>query len=305
VAPVQGLTGLTPATAPATGYPGYYTEGWIDPYEQYASPADQVPYGQYTWEVPPPVPWLLAQDAQGWVPPPAPVLDTGDGVTVLGAETDPDLSTAPIETGSHTAPFPAFGIDDSVPFNTDYSDAQLMESAAIHASDTGQAGVYLQGPEPADPWERDDINYLSAGSTMLDAGVPDQLRGNMGLDHTQGFEPDARYGFNEGFTRMPHAHSEVAGNFFWLDPATRPVEVRPTGYRDWPVGQMSPFTGQVPGTHGLGDTQGAVIDYAPPEYVPPAEPAVAQPLPADNATWSVWLWPLRSVSSDPRSRRAT
>jgi hypothetical protein len=282
---LSGLSGLA-GIAPPADQP-YYAEGWVDPYDEYASPADAVGYGQYTWETPPPMPWLYAQDANGWTPPPVPVLGVDPVPPVLGAETDPSLATAPIETGSHTAPWPLTGLEDSVPYLTDYSVAQLMASADIHASDTGQAEHVLGGPAPANPWQRDDTNYLSAGETMLTADVPDQLRGNMGLDHTQGFEPDARYGFNEGFVRMPQAHSDVAGNWMWLDPALRPVEVRPSGYRDWPVGPDSPFSGQVPGTHGLGDVQGAVIDYAPPVYTPPAEPEVAQAL-TDNAAWSVW-----------------
>lgn len=243
MAAVQGLTGLQ-----GTGQTGYYNEGWVDPYEEYASPADSVPIGQYTWETPPPMPWLYAQDANGWAPPPVPVLGTGPLPGVLGAGTDPDLYSAPIETGSHQAPWPAFGVEDSIPFDTEYNRRQLATSYDIHASDTGQDQVYLEGNEPNEPWERTDVNYLTAGNTMLTPDVPDQLRGNMGLDHTQGFEPDALYGFNEGFVRMPGAHSDVAGNFYWLDPALRPVEVRPSGYRDWPVGQYSPFTGQTPGS---------------------------------------------------------
>lgn len=286
LAPLAGIS-------PATGQPEYYTEGWIDPYEQYASPADKVHYGDYLWEDPPLMPWSYGQDPHArHTPPPVPaagIEPENQALGMLPPGREADLAYAPIETGSHHTPWPTTGLADSVPFNTDRSEAQLRVSEQIHGTDTGQVrAVNLDGPEANEPWRREDINYLSAGSTQL-APVPDQIRGNMGLDHVQGFEPDARYGFNEGFVRMPSAHGFVAGNWMWLEPARRPVEVRPTGRHNWPVGDDSPFTGQVPGTHGLGDIQGAtLVDYPPAAYTPPAEPAVTAPLNPDSAVWSVW-----------------
>lgn len=299
MAGISGISGLG-SVGNASGQPDYYTEGWVDPYAEYASPADQVPYGQYTEDVPPPMPWMFAQAAEGYQPPTAPAFGVETLPAPLAPGTDPDLYMAPIETGSHNAPFPAFGVDDSVPFNTDYNQAQLRESAAIHGSDTGQAGiVHEAGREPNDPWTRADINYLTAGDTLLSPAVPDQIKGNLAGsrtgqhgDHVQGYEWDQQQvpEDGEGFVRMPEARSEVAGNFMWLDPALRPVEVRPTGYRDWPVGPYSPFTGQVPGSSGgPGWSEGAVVVSAPPEYTPPAEPDVAPPLTDTGDTaWSVW-----------------
>jgi len=284
---VQPLSGLSPGTS--DGYPSFYGQSWVDPYEEYASPAEQVHYGQYTWDVPPPMPWLLAQDETGWVDVPAPESGVGQAPPVLGAGMDPALAMAPIETGSHNAPFPSFGLEDSVPFNTDRSAQRLAESQAIHAADTGQAAAYVNGPEAMNQWTRTDINDEYAGQSLLDPAVPDQLKSARGLDQVQGFgrpplfDPAA----NAAFVRMPGAHGDVPGSWMWLDPAVRPVEVRPTGYRDWPVGEMSPFTGQVPGTHGLGDPTAAVITTAPPEYAAPPEPAVSAPLP-DTATWAAW-----------------
>lgn len=281
------MAGVQPLTGLSGNGPAWPDEPWQDPYAEYASPADAVTYGQYTWEVPPPMPWLYAQQGDGWVDPPSPPLGQGSFGTTLPPGTDPALAMAPIETGSHHAPWPATGLEDGDPHLTPYAVDKLAEMTAIHAHDTGQQQEYLDGPRPASPWEREDVNYLTAGQTQLTPEVPDQLRGNMGRDHTQGFQWDAMYGFNQGFVRLPSAHTDVAGNWVWLDPARRPVEIRPTGYRDWPVGEMSPFTGQVPGTHGLGDPQGAVIIAAPPEYVAPPEPAVSAAL-ADTATWSSW-----------------
>lgn len=285
MAGIQGLSGLA-AVENASGQPGYYTEGWVDPYQEYASPADQVHYGDLMWESPPPMPWLYGPE---YFPPAPPELGTGQVPGELPAGTDAALAYAPEETGSHHAPWPAFGVEDSDPHLTEYNQAQLQESASIHAADTGQAGIYLHGIRGLKPWHRQDINYLSAGETMLTPDVPDQLRGNMGLDHTQGFEPDARYGFNQGFIRMPSASSDVAGNFMWLDPALRPVEVRPAGVRHWPVGQDSPFAGQVPGSSGgAGYTVGAVVDTVPPEYVPPPDPQVGPALADSSPSWSTW-----------------
>lgn len=278
VQPLAGLSGNAPA---------WPVEAWQDPYQEYASPADAVTYGQYTWEVPPPMPWLYAQQGDGWAPPPSPPLGVTSVPAGLGPGMDTALAMAPIETGSHHAPWPATGLEDGDPHLTPYAQEKLAVMAEIHAHDTGQDQEYLNAPEPANPWQREDVNYLTAGQTELATDVPDQLRGNMGRDHTQGFQWDASYGFNQGMVRMPGAKSDVPGNWVWLDPARRPVEIRPSGHRDWPVGEYSPFTGQVPGTHGLGDPQGAVIDYAPPEYLPPAEPAVSAALP-DTATWSTW-----------------
>lgn len=278
MAGLQGLQGLSG--------PAWPEEAWVDPQQEYSSPADSVPLGAYAAVEPAPMPWLYAQQGTP-IDVPSPPLAAGHVPAGLPPGMDPSLATAPIETGSHHAPWPTTGIEDSDPRNTQYAVDKLAEMAWIHGHDTGQDAVYTSAEQPANPWQREDVNYLTAGATMLTPDVPDQLRGNVGRDHTQGFQWDAGYGFNEGFVRMPAARTDLAGDWMWLEPALRPVEVRPSGYRDWPVGEMSPFSGQVPGTHGQGDPQGAVIDWAPPEYSPATEPAVGQPLP-DTAAWSAW-----------------
>lgn len=299
MAGVQGVQSLSGATN-ATAQPEYYSEGWVDPYAEFASPADSLGVDQYTWETPPPMPWLYGQDANGWMAPPPPAIDLGTIPATMGPGTDTELSTAPIETGSHNAPWPSFGVDDSIPYLTEYNQEQLQASEAIHGSDTGQADIVTQaGRQPNAPWTRTDIDYETRGDTMLSTDVPDQIKGNLAGsragqhgDHTQGYEWDQQQvpEDQEGFVRMPSASSDVAGNFMWLDPALRPVEVRPTGYRDWPVGEYSPFAGQVPGSSGgAGWSDGAVVDTAPPEYTPPGEPDIGPALNDQGVTsWSVW-----------------
>lgn len=278
---LQGLTGL----APATGQPDYYTEGWVDPYEQIKGP-DPV-HGQYTVGSPPAFPWLMIQE-QGYGVPPLPDMPIGRiPHASLPVESDPDLYASPTETHSHTAPWPTFGVDDFSPHDASHQAWRIEANAALHSADTGQAAAFTMRGDLTTPWLRDDMDYVSAGETNLQP-VPDQLRGNLGRDRVQGYAPVNVDGFDSAHVHVPGAETDVAGNYLWLTPTSRPVVVRPTGYRDWPVGPDSPFEGQVPGSGGLGDPTAAVITDPPPSYSPPPEPAVAAPLTGDDTVWARW-----------------
>ena len=290
MAGITGLTGLAPA-APATGQPGYYTEGWVDPYEMIGGPAPE--HAQATWDNPPAFPWLMIQE-QGFALPPDPDVPIGGIPASLPPGNDPTLYASPTETGSHRAPWPSFSIEDFDPKDTDQAAIRAQLNQDLHAADTGQPAAFTTRGGLTTPWQRDDFSYDSAGESLLQP-VPDQLRGNLmsnghGFEsRTQGYGPVNEYGFDAAHVHQPQAHSDVAGNYLWLTPMNRPVVVRPTGYRDWPTGPDSPFAGQVPGTGGLGDPSGAVIDTPPPAYTPGYEPPVATALTgSDNTPWASW-----------------
>lgn len=290
---MSGPSGLTPLTGltPATGQPAYYTEGWVDPYEMIRGPAPE--HAQVTWDEPPAFPWLMIQE-QGFAEPPDPGGMPGTVPPVMGAGSDPSLYASPTETGSHTAPWPSFSIEDFSPRDTEQAAVRAQLNQDLHAADTGQASAFTMRGDLAQPWQREDFGYLSDGESLLEP-VPDQLRGNLmgsrygGFEsRTQGYGPVNEHGFDSAHVHQPAAHADVAGNYLWLEPAGRPVLVRPTGYRDWPVGPESPFEGQVPGTGGLGDPTGAVVDTPPPTYTAPPQPAVSPALGGSDAVWSVW-----------------
>lgn len=277
----SALAGLAPV-APATGQPGYYREGWVDPYEHIGGPED---HSHYTWEDPPAFPWLMIQE-QGFEAPPDPVLGVGYVPGQLPPGTDPSLYASPTETGSHTAPWPSFSIDDFSPRDTDQAAIRAQLNQDLRAADAGQADAFTHRGDLARPWDRHDAEYVSAGQTDLQ-GVPNQLRGNLGRDRVQGYAPVNQDGFDSAHVLMPEASTELAGAYLWLTPNKRPVVVRQAGVRYWPTGSDSPFEGQQLGG-GLGDTTGAVILDAPPAYAPPPEPELAPALTGGDTVWSSW-----------------
>jgi hypothetical protein len=291
MAGVSGLTGIQPL-GPATGQPAYYSEGWVDPYEQIRGPAPE--HAQATWNDPPAFPWLMIQE-QGFTLPPDPVVEIGGVPGSLPPGSDPSLYASPTETGSHRAPWPSFSIEDFDPRDTEQAATRAQLNQDLHATDSGQPAAFTTRSDLATPWQRGDFSYESAGESLLQP-VPDQLRGNLmasrygGFEsRTQGYGPVNEHGFDAAHVHQPQASTDLAGAYLWLTPAGRPVVVRPTGYRDWPVGPDSPFAGQVPGTGGLGDPSGAVIDTPPPAYAPGYQPQTAAALTgSDDTPWASW-----------------
>lgn len=278
---MAGPAGLQPAiSAVVIADPG------APPEIVHGGPADAA-HGTLLWADPFPYPWLyqagvatpdatVAGDLLGRTPPAMP------------AGTDPSLYASATETGSHAAPWPAFGTADSAVNDIDAAGDRAAANALLHSLDTGDPYAFEYACYPADvmPWELSP-DYVSPGQSILSPDIPDQLRGQMGRDRLQGLAPINRYGFDSAHVTRhgPVPTGDVPGNFLWLDGSQRPLRTQIAGRITYPTGTGSYFEGQDP---GAGSVDGAVLTGLPTSYQTPPEPPVAGPGQYDAAP--VWGW---------------
>jgi hypothetical protein len=92
-------------------------------------------------------------------------------------------------------------------------------------------------------------------------------------DRTSSFARQNQYGYDSAHSHRRYATGSVPGNYQWMEPGGRPLVKTTPGPARPAVGQDSPFTNQdLTVAHGV---QGAVLQDAPSDYVPPGEPYVA------------------------------
>jgi hypothetical protein len=304
---LQGLTGLTPTVIPTivedSGAPAEEIHGGT------ASPA----HGQWTWDNP--VPWALQQglDLTGQPSPGTGAGLLGDKPADAGAGQDPEGYADANLTHSHAAPWPWQHIPDSGAVNNSIATAlQSQANQEIHAYDAGDAREFTHIEPPTDhkmPWNLEPDYNSQGAETGTQVG---QLTGNnrtgwdrfagwtAGGDVDRGTAPGTpypavgsaggnlnRFGFDEahiqrqnplGTLPVPRADTTVQG-------LQRPMVMNVPGrYGSYPVGQGSPFAGQVP---GVGNDTGAAEIGVGSDYQAPPTPPTNAPVQSSSAA-PVW-----------------
>ncbi len=242
-------------------------------------------HGQYTWVEPPVMPWLY-QPGVSTADATVDAALLGDLPPTAGAGNDPTLYSAPTETGSHAAPWPAFGTADGAVNDRQVTADRLAAMQDIRASDDGGAEAFTTIVPVATqmPWAT-EADYVTAGQTILQP-VGDQLTGQVGFDRVQGTPALNADGFDSAHVNRPRAVGDVPGNYLWLDGRQRPMLVQIAGRQSYPVGPDTPFAGQVP---GVGAVAGAVLTGLPPVYqAPPFPPSDATPPTGEAPVWASW-----------------
>lgn len=275
MAGLSGFTGLQPVIV---------TDPGASPQETHGGPANAA-HGQQFWEQPPRYPWLLygADPALG-----AATADTallGQGPEQLPAGADSALGKQAVFTGSHGAPWPSFGVEDSVVSDREQAARRQQLNQDLRAlpmeDDLRRRGTSGYGNKMELAVEAD---YVTAGQALLQP-VPGQMRGQMGRDRVQGFAPLNSYGFDSAHVRRPRYRSRIPGNFAWLTGRQRPMIVNAVGRQTYPVGEGSPFEGQVP---GVGSVDGAILTNLPPTYSPPPPAPTGPPVSSEGDP--AWGW---------------
>lgn len=281
VSGLSGLTGLTPTVTPTV-----VMDPQEGPDEVYGGPYNPV-HGQWEWDNP--VPWSIQQGLDLGS---QPVPGTPGGLVaghnmppVAGAGQAQHAYADPTATFSHNAPWPHVHIPNSGAVNDDVATARQSEAnQALHSIDTGDPHAFttnLQGaPAEKMPWEIYP-EYVSSGLAQgTDVGG---LTGNnrTGWDRFAGWTAPGdninRFGFDSAHvTRFtPNDNAQVPVPLDTMQGAQRPMVMNiPGRYGSYPVGQGSPFAGQLPGVGN--DTGAAEIgvasDYSPPPDAPTNAP---------------------------------
>ena len=273
---LSGITGLVPSVVASPAATAAEVQGGP------ANPA----HGQYDWGATPLYAWQAggATAAEGAAPLPA---STGEVPGSLPASQDPYAYMNPLATGSHGAPWPSFGVEDSVVNSRDQAAARQSANQDLHAAADvpmmRRMGTMLPANQQMDL--ELEADYVSSGESMLEP-VPGQLRGIYGRDRIQGYALLNEHGFDAAHVTRPRRSGKIPGNYLWLDGAQRPMVAGHAGRQTWPVGQGSPFWGQTPGT---GSVSGAALQGLPPSYTPPPPPPTGPalaPAPAPSYGWS-------------------
>lgn len=215
------------------------------------------------------------------------------GIDIVAYETpagylaqDPTGDEQPL---TNAAPWPK-GVPQSV--MPDEVSARRQVSADIHASNMGQSRRALYSPSLLphnDQWEA--FYEVEPGSSEQ-VPIPQQVQTGAGgfgsTDRVQSQQVQNQYGFDAAHSHRRFAVGSIPGNNMWMEPGGRPMVKTIPGTAQVPVGQDSPFYGQVPGD--AFDTQGAVLQTLPSQYEPPADPALSQGYDPTAAPADVELW---------------
>jgi hypothetical protein len=291
---LTGLTGLTPTVTPLVfDQPGVTLDPSVmgGPY----NPA----HGDAQWEMGEgyPVPWAIQQhvDLSGQAP-------TVEGSLIetrpadADAGYDPQGYADPTFTLSHNAPWPYAHIPNSGAVdNAQVTAVQSQENMQLHSIDSGDPAAFTQWPPPAShkmPWELNP-EYVSSG--VAEGTGVGQLTGNnrTGWDRFAGWTVPGdninRFGMDSAHvTRFaPAAAARVPVPLDTMQGAQRPMVMNiPGRYGSYPVGQGSPFTGQLP---GVGNDTGAAEIGVASDYTPPPDAPTNGPLqvPAGQPVWGV------------------
>lgn len=284
VAPLQGLQAIPVISDP---------QPEATPEERYGGTAD--PRHGVPGEAAEPYPWNLNQGVQFGHVGPLGVenellgFDDMEHVDPAGQlQQDPtsDLTPATAAGGrkTHAAPWPK-----GVPLadSPDENAARRQESLGIHSSDTGGDRNAMAVPTMAaqqDNW----IEYESVTpGTTLQQPVARVTRAQAGIapggfagranDRVQSLAKQNDYGFDSAHLYRRVAQSPIPGNFDMLRPGSRPMLKRVAGYPGpRGTGGQSPFAGDTY-TQPF-DTNGAILQNLPGEYLAPPEPALAAPI---------------------------
>lgn len=258
---LAGLTGLGPQVIPDPG---------ATPQEVHGGPANPA-HGVSAWAGSPRYAWQSYYGQPGSDAAASPAQDLiGLAPGSLPAGSDPQAWIDPTSTGSHGAPWPKIGIDNSDVRSRELAAIRQTSNQDLHAT-PDRSMLRRMGRELVANQQMTltaEADYVSSGESLLQP-VPNQLRGNYGFDRIQGYAPINGYGFDSAHVRRPRRTGTIPGNFAWLTGSQRPMVVTFAGRQSWPVGPGSPFEGQAPGT---GSVDGTALTGLPPTYTPPPTP---------------------------------
>lgn len=214
----------------------------------------------------------------------------GLGVLAESAGTLDQDPTADFQPISHAAPWPK-GVPQSV--LPDDVHPRRQESADIHASNMGGSRQSLYSPTLLgvnDDWT--SFTETVPGESMQ-VPIPSQvMTGGVGgfgsTDRTQSMQEQNQYGYDSTHMHKRWARGPIPGNTLWMVPGGRPIVRSPRGTAQVPVGQDSPFTGQVPSEAFT--TSGAALAVLPAEYTGPPSPTLAPAFAGVGAVPNIPLW---------------
>jgi hypothetical protein len=279
MAGVQGLQGLTPTVVPTiVEDPGVTLDPSVlgGPY----NPA----HGDAQWDMGQgsPYPWMIQQGLdQSQIPVPGVESDMLAQVPPNPiADVDPDGYADPTATLSHGGPWPYQHIPNSGAVdNAEVTAMQSLANAELHSIDSGVPASFTTQPMPTHkmPWELSP-DYVTSGAPTGNNVGDLAMNNHTGLDR---FAGDVVAGDNLNRFGMDSAHvvrqTPVADQRHLmavpLDTtmgAQRPMVMNVPGrYGSYPVGEGSPFAGQLP---GVGNNVGAAELGVPSDYQPPPDP---------------------------------
>lgn len=239
----------------ATGYPWEVLAGVVGPKGPYGNEAE------------------LVGQAEGWAAP------HGDASQNPLHDRTPNTHAAPVVKGVETSVDP------------DASARRLVQSMAVHASDTG-GSTRLRSAISAQQDQWTDFYTVGPGTSMQDPGMSGQQKAAAGgygtTDRVSSFARQNEHGFDSAHSHRRYATGSIPGNYLWMRPGGRPMVKSQAGPARPPVGAQSPFTGQdLARDYGV---QGAVLQDSAAEYVAPPEPYLAPdygpaPEPAPVSWW--------------------
>jgi hypothetical protein len=301
---LQGLTGLTPTVRPSVVDDSGATA------EQIHGTTVNPAHGQWTWDNP--VPWAIQQglDLSGQ-PATAEAALLGSKPPDAGSGTDPDSYADPTATLSHGGPWPYQHIPDSGAVNNARATAmQAAANAELHSIDSGVVSSFTENPVPGHkmPWDLSP-DYNSQGAE--EGTEVGQLTGNShtGWDRFAGWAQGSdleratapgtdypvigaaggnlnRFGFDEAHIHRQNPHGTLPVPLDTMQGAQRPLVMNiPGRYGSYPVGQGSPFYGQLP---GVGNDTGAAEIGVASDYVPSADAPTNPPLVSAMSGQPVW-----------------
>lgn len=191
---------------------------------------------------------------------------------------------------THAAPGITTGVRDGATRDLDWASKRAMDSADIHASNTG-ASREIQYEDPTPMQKSDVYTYDTAGESALAPGVPNQLKGfaagGPSTDRVQGFATQNKYGFDGAHVYQRFLRPGVPGLYMWMRPGARPIIIEPHGNTNTFDGPGSNFTGS--GLQKKTRTvQGGILMNTPQEYTQPPEPVIGPADPADSPV--AWGW---------------
>jgi hypothetical protein len=208
---------------------------------------------------------------------------------------DPQSYADPTATGSHGAPWPWQHIPDSGAVNdAEVTAWQSYANAELHSIDSGDTAAFTQQPVPGNkmPWNlTPDYNTSGAptGNNVGDLAMNNHTgRDRFAGDVVAGDNLN-QYGMDGAHIHRQNPAGEVPVPLDNTQGAQRPMVMNVPGrYGSYPVGEGSPFQGQIPGVgNDVGAAEiGVPSDYTPPPD-PPSNPALAAASTASSPVWGV------------------
>lgn len=205
-----------------------------------------------------------------------------------------DLGNSTGQIGAGHASVRTRTLSGPLPSQHDAINAQLDQSADMHASNLGasrkdqlsQQGLSVQQDQWSEDWN------VSPGTSNQATDVPAQLRGSVAgfgtRSREQSFARQNAYGFDSAHLHRRAANGSIPGNYMYFKPGSRPLVKTIPGPARPAVGSNSPFAGQdTMATFGI---QGAVLQNLPSEYAAPPTPSLAQPVQSDDSIDTIALW---------------